>query len=658
MTITVRCTRTIQTLCIVTIVLATAGGIRAGGVLETVDITGLRPSPIAGEVLARVVAMKWDARQIPVKYRVNNSEDFVPNPLGAAFLTVADATTELQASFDAWNEVATSFIDMQIVGNTANPGLRGFDMVNEITFRTSAGFTAVASSPSVALIEDALLVDGDFLDNDADPDVSDAITVATDVDVDGDLEIPAGFYKAGTILDNDVQFNTKATNGYRFTIGAANADTLARSVDLRAIAVHEFGHSHGLSHSLNNQSSVAEAVGATMYPFVDTDDPASELGQGTLHADDVAFTSWLYQEGSAASGVAALQPGDVAFDREFGIITGELRHGVYDEPLAGGHVYAVNERTGAIASGAFSGNTELSFNLNSGALSIMNVPFSILDGRYVLPVAKGRYSIGVEPVDGTPVPESSVSYTTIIGAVLGQQNFNEEPANLTRGRRYGGYGRLSIGAGETRRRIDIDTSTDINIDNFGSRDFVGFTLAPAGRIYAVQIPAAQITAVAAGRPLAVKAMAFHTGVVDASVAPVFAEAILTTGTVRSNGTASLQLRSPLARVPLLIGQDDDLTPVFVRNGVALGQLVQLGIRFGVIENLFLVLRVPTPPPAFPGVSGRPPLIGLDGGVTPNDVPILGLSFVSDDNGVTFTRRTDFNFRFSLRFSELWTEETN
>jgi hypothetical protein len=202
------------------------------------------------------------------------------------------------------------------------------------------------------------------------------------------------------------------------------------------------------------------------------------------------------------------------------------------------------------------------------------------------------------------------------------------------------------------RRVNIETGDDINIDNFGTRDFVGFTAAPAGRLYAVRIPAEQIAAAGEGRTLRLKAMAFHTGTVDASVAPTFAEAILTTGTVNADGSiASVNLTHPFARVPTFVGQDDDLAPLFFRRGLVLGQIIQLGVRFGVIDNLFLVLRVPTPPPPFPGVSARPPLIGLDGGVAVNDVPIRGLSYVSDDGGTTFTQRNDFNFRFSLRFDE-------
>jgi hypothetical protein len=60
--------------------------------------------------------------------------------------------------------------------------------------------------------------------------------------------------------------------------------------------------------------------------------------------------------------------------------------------------------------------------------------------------------------------------------------------------------------------------------------------------------------------------------------------------------------------------------------------------------------VPTTTP-FPGFNGLPPLIGLDGGVATNDVPILGRSFISDDGGATFTQNATFNFRFSLVVSE-------
>jgi hypothetical protein len=64
---------------------------------------------------------------------------------------------------------------------------------------------------------------------------------------------------------------------------------------------------------------------------------------------------------------------------------------------------------------------------------------------------------------------------------------------------------------------------------------------------------------------------------------------------------------------------------------ALGTVVQRGIERGLIQNLFIVLQIPKTS-RFLGVSGTPPLIGLDGSGAsdglPNDAPIFGQSFSS------------------------------
>src|SRR5262249_42368471 len=132
----------------------------AGGHLEQIDITNAPPSPIPGQVIAKVIGIKWDTRSIPVKYILNNTLDPIPNPLGAPVLTLAQAQAALQTSFDSWNQIPTSFIEMNITGTTANPGLAGFDFVNELTFRTAANFWAIAVSPPVSFMTDVELAGG------------------------------------------------------------------------------------------------------------------------------------------------------------------------------------------------------------------------------------------------------------------------------------------------------------------------------------------------------------------------------------------------------------------------------------------------------------------------------------------------------------------
>jgi hypothetical protein len=630
--------------------LMSVGSLRAGGAFETVDLTNAGPSTIPGHLLAKVIGIRWDVRSIPVQYRINNTLNPIPNPLGPAFLSVADATTALQGSLNSWNNIPTSYIEMNIVGTTNNAGLVGFNFVNELSFRTAAGFGAIASSPSTNFIADVTLEDGDLIDGDADPDVSSAITTVQDVDGDGDLEFPAGFYKAGTILDNDVQFNTKVSNGLRFTIDPAQADAVTRSVDLNCVAVHEFGHSLGLSHVLNNQISGTDGHGSTMFPFIDTGDPAAELGQASLSEDDIAYASFFYQEGTAASGPPALQAGDVAFASAYGLITGELRHGGLNQPLAGAQLYAVDRSNNELTVSAFSGTTNLSFNpANGGLFFLPTVAAAIPNGNYTIPVRAGNYSVVVEATDGSPVAAANIGFTPQIGNFFGQQNFVEEFYNNNREgaieRDLGDAKNVHVNAGQATGGNDITTSNLFNIGGFGARTNIGFVNPPAGGfIYAVQFPVSQITALNAGNPTNIQAGLFDTIVLDASVPAVFANAWLAKGVINPDTTATIDLANPLDRSITFVAQDTDFAPFYFKNPHDLSETIRLGIADGSIQNLFLVLQIQPAP--FAGVSAQPPLVGLS-----SQAPILGRSFLSTNGGATFTRRNDFNFRFSLIASQ-------
>jgi hypothetical protein len=643
----------------------------AGGYYQSVDLTENRPTIDPDLVAARNIPMLWDERCIPVSFRVNDTLDPIPNPLGEDFLTLAEATAAIEQALDTWNAIPTSFIDMRLVGTTSNPGFRGFDMVNEITFRADLTPDVTGFATLTPLVRDGTLTAGADLDQDGDADVASGIAVCQDVDGDGDIEMPEGTYRAGTIVDSDIELNADA---FRLTTTAEAADTELHSMDLVAAVLHELGHAHGLGHSLLNQRGRQDGTQATMYPFFDPEDPANELAIRSLAPDDLAWSSFLYREGSATGGPGALQSGDQAFDDVYGLITGEVQHGVLDVPVAGASVFAVDARSGEVVSSAISGHTQCAFSLTAGRCTTIVAPgFTVLDGQYTLPVPAGVYRIGIEASDGLPAIQ--VSETAQLGALLGQQNFQEEfyngraEAALEAGPQRAK--RITVKRGKTVSGIDFVTNRTISIENFGAADFGTCTLArrtgvvtPPGRFYAVRVPAEQITQ--AGENLLMQGVTFFTAPCsDSSVTPVFAKALLTTGDVRSDGTADIELQRPLARVVNFVGQDNDFAPWYFPNARQLGRRVGKKIARGKIRNLFLVLELPTETP-FPGAHGVAPGVALDGFfddiVDNDDVPALGLSFISDDGGATFLpaatfltqtyqRQGDFNIMFSLLLSE-------
>ena len=163
-----------------------------------------------------------------------------------------------------------------------------------------------------------------------------------------------------------------------------------------------------------------------MFPAIDTGDPAAELSQRSLGTDDIAWASYHYPEGSGATGLPAIQTGDQPFASVYGVIEGNIRHGVLNQPIAGASVAAYQWDAGTFVSAGFSGTTQVSVDPLTGTVFIVNAAFNIPDGKYRIPVPKGSYALGVEAIDGTPVAAGSIGLSAVIGSIFGQLNFQEE----------------------------------------------------------------------------------------------------------------------------------------------------------------------------------------------------------------------------------------
>lgn len=621
--------------------LLTTPPVTAGGYLEGLDITGRVPAPDgSGDVEARIVPLRWDDRCIPPPFRLNDTLDPLPNPLGPPVTTLDEAAVEVDQALAAWDQVRGSYFEFGRAGRVSNTGFNAYDLVNEITFRPRNNLTGIARVTLMMLMEDTRLEVGDDIDEDGDGDVTAGLSHCRDVDGDGDFELPAGLYPAGTLLDADVEINTRF---YRFTTRPEDADTNGFSVDLRAVVTHEAGHAHGLAHSLTNQLGRLDGTGSTLFALIDTDDPADELAWRTLSAEDWATSAYHYPEGSRTSGPGALQKGDERFESLYAVIEGEAFQGAQQAPLAGGSVRALDAATGRTLGTAVTGTARNVLNVQTGQRRRITQQYDILDGRYALPVIRGReLRIGIEAIDGDPLSASDVNLTATEGAVYGQLTFPEE---------------LWSGDGESARETSIlrsgrtsggsETGVDlVTEDSKRIAPYDGFTIflsavAEAGSWYAVRFPADELEAATEGDPFALLAGRFHTNVASSSEVPRFAQAQLTTGRVLADGTARLDLDDPLLVRRPFIGQDDDFASLAPLDGLVLARRVRRALARNPAADLFLALQVPTEEP-FPGASGLPPLIAAH---RPSNGS-RGRSYRSDD-GSTFTPSAVDDFRFDL-----------
>jgi len=598
-----------------------------------------------------VVGIFWDERCASVEYTFNSTVGANPGTPGE--ITPEALVDIVQTGLDRWNDNPSSYIEMNVT-NTTDLGARprvGGDFINEITFLTPAGFTVLASSPSFSLSADDTFAAGEDLDGDGDSDVFDPVAAGQntcfDIDGDGDIEFPAGDYAAGTILDNDVQFSstvlweTTATNG-----GGADVD---------AVSTHEFGHSHGLNHSLVNQISPTDGTGATMFPFVTTTQANNEEAQRTLSDDDLAASAFLYQEGNGTEPISGLQRGDVAFSRAYGVIRGTASTSE-GTPLPGAAVRAIDFRGENLVATTYTGKVS-AFQTPAGGL--IAAEESAVNGDYALPVLSGSaYTLDVEAIDGNPAPVTSISTTSIIASIIGLTDFPEEA--ITRG--------FSESSNETRP-LRSSFFTGIGTSSFSMGDFTaneevvqrtagaltaGGTAALLGAndvIYAEMFDREEVSQLIAEGNIPVSGGAETILIGEAASVMTFSNANLSIGIINADG--NVEITEVLSNETDVVGQDGDLASFAFTGTRGLPFRIRRAFNQNPDAQLFFTLEINDievgPNAGFPlgfvgldGTIAGTSFLGIDGG----DIAPFGATFAMELRYANTGRRVS---KFLTRF---------
>lgn len=621
-----------------TVVSTYALNLSAGGSLEQVVGTGEFLTP--DREIARTVPIFWDERCAQVNYTLDTIPPNAGTPQEIDLVTLRN---ELQIAFDQWNQIPTSYIDMNITEvRTIGNGTRGFDFINELTFETPPGFGALASSPSFSLPFDATFIPGLDIDGDGDSDVYDpavaGINVCTDIDSDGDIEFPAGFYRAGTILDNDVQFGQAVLWEVNPSAGGG--------ADIQAVAVHEFGHSHGLSHSLVNTISGSDGSGSTMFPFIAINDPVSEFAARDLHVDDIAWSSITYPEGGIGP-LSSLQAGDVSFDQVFKLQTGSV-FDAFNNGILGASVYGrLLNQDRAIQVEGFVGNANLLQGPNGG-LFLAPIGIGAVDGNYRLPLPNGNYEIFVQSPDVAGATAANVSLTGQVGQIYGLHGFDEEglgtPNNETNLEDDPGRSRhFAINTNNPTQSADFIVNDSIQLQNFGTQDFggTGAVLGQQDVIYATRYSNESVLPLLESGAILTTGL-FNMTAFDPSQVVRIKRIALVMGRLNEGGSiANIDLSFRFREDNNVAIQDGDLSSFYFNGANGLSQRLSNELRRDPTLDLFLVLETFNDIPL--GASGLPPLLALD-----VEGP-FGESFLSL-NGGPFEVQTSFNWVMQLNLT--------
>lgn len=155
------------------------------------------------------------------------------------------------------------------------------------------------------------------------------------------------------ITDADIIINPDFVNSLTGTLGVADEGGTPGYYDIQSVVTHEIGHLLGLLHS--------GVVNSTMFFWL----TYGTTDMRTLEQDDISWVSYKYP----------VQP---AYANTYGSISGNIKYGYNDKPVAGALVTATN--------------------------TVTNIPvhsYSGADGVYMVPgLLPGPYNIYIEPLDG------------------------------------------------------------------------------------------------------------------------------------------------------------------------------------------------------------------------------------------------------------------
>jgi hypothetical protein len=591
-----------------------------------------------GFMLASLAQDRWRDACVPVHFSLNTTADPILDRDGRPAMSLADARTAVEAALHSWNSIPTSYIEMRLDGVTSNPGEPEFDFVNEVTFSSKTpvgGFVSGYSRSYFVLLESTLL-EGEDLDGDGDADVTSPASQCRDVNGDGDIELPAGRYAAGTIVDTDVVL---ATNNVYFAdlVKDPLVELFDARVDLQGVATHEFGHSHGLGHSNVVDTSLTDGTSATMTSTGAFD---GYVHLRSLHADDVAWSSYWYPEGSSKTGPGALRRGDVAFTKHYALISGQVRDKL-GQPIVGATPYAVS-LDGEIVAAALSGTMRLAVDPVTLSLGDIFRKTALADGKYTLPVPRGVYWIGIEADDGLPSVDWA-NLTHFYGSIFGQPVFPEEyySGPFESAHELASGFAWPVVAVSDRKGIDfvIDEAEQLLATNANPAEALLYSLDP-GAIIAVRMPADELRDFAGDRDLLIKAAIFGVAPWINEEAATLPSVMLTAGRKRPDGTVSIDLKHPLMQERRFPIQDGDLTPWHVLSSQWLGHVVTHTLAPSG-RDLFVVAHFPkTVHPVFEefGIGG----IGVFADSAPPETRV-GNTYYSADGGATFFNTVDVYF---------------